>query len=489
MTKVSLRGRFLFITTLLILISLATNILSLERLNFQNKATSEIGKTWLPAVSKTADVNINIVNYRRLEMVLFNTTDVEKRKDILDQMDSASGNIAIYIKVLKPLLVSDNLVKSFGEFQKSWDSFQAESDKFKEAIEKNDLNFAENILHGDSEKYFNSSYSALKEVTDASYLVGVERSENVAKSFKSTLWILISAVTFGTILGMGASIWNIRSIQKSLRLVADGLDLSSGIVRSKSMELVGSSDKISQNSTSTAASLEEIVASMEELTATVKQNSLNSNQAADLSKNGEQAAEQGQKKIQELILVMSDISKNSKKIEEILTLIDDIAFQTNLLALNAAVEAARAGEQGKGFAVVADAVRALAQKSAESAKEIGGFINEASEKSGLGVTLAGESETALNSIVDNAHQVSDLIQQVAQGSHEQSQGLEQINKAMTEIDHSLQGVASSMGSVAGSTGQLQEQSEELSRMMHELHQLVGQKELNNNSADTESSAA
>lgn len=477
MTSLSLRARILLVSGLLLTIALTTNAVSLYRFYTQNKVTTEIGQTWLPAVSKAADININMVTLRKLEFALLATQSSDEQKLILEEMDSIVGNITIYSKVLEPLLATPELQKEFESFQNGWDAYQAESDKFRAAIDKENPKLAEEILLDSSEKAYHVCYDSLKKLTDASYIAGVGISEKAAESFKSTFYFLLAFTGVGILVGFAASLINIRTMQNSLREVADGLQTSSFIVRTRAEELVSSSDLISTNSTSTAASLEEIVASMEELTATVRQNSLASQEAANISVESESNVHTGHDKIQNLMSVMGEISTNSKKIEEILTLIEDIAFQTNLLALNAAVEAARAGEQGKGFAVVADAVRTLAQRSAEAAKEINSLITAAAEKSQEGVSLANESKKSLDDIVKTTSRVTALVKQVAEASLEQSSGIEQVNKALMTIDQSLQSVASSMSTVTSSSEQMHEQSEGLHAMMDNLHKLVGQKEI------------
>ncbi|EAN8329777.1 HAMP domain-containing protein, partial [Salmonella enterica] len=127
---------------------------------------------------------------------------------------------------------------------------------------------------------------------------------------------------------------------------------------------------LSSRTSQQAAALEETAASMEQLTTTVQNNTDNIRQVVEIAGGNATTAKNSVTITQRMVETMVKISESSQKINDIIGLIDGIAFQTNILALNAAVEAARAGEQGRGFAVVAAEVRHLAQRCADSAKEV-----------------------------------------------------------------------------------------------------------------------
>ncbi|MGH6997033.1 MAG: methyl-accepting chemotaxis protein, partial [Phenylobacterium sp.] len=159
------------------------------------------------------------------------------------------------------------------------------------------------------------------------------------------------------------------------------------------------------------------------------------------------------------------IEGSSKQIGQIIGVIDEIAFQTNLLALNAGVEAARAGDAGKGFAVVASEVRALAQRSAEAAKEIKALINASSAQVGQGVDLVAETGKALQRIASQVAEINASVSEIAASAQEQAVGLQQVNTAVNQMDQVTQQNAAMVEESTAASHALANEAVELARLM------------------------
>jgi methyl-accepting chemotaxis protein len=162
-------------------------------------------------------------------------------------------------------------------------------------------------------------------------------------------------------------------------------------IRSGTGEIAQASDDLSRRTEQQAASLEQTAAALDEITATVRKTAEGAKQAREVVSRTKMDAEHSGEVMRQAVTAMASIETSSQQISLIVGVIDEIAFQTNLLALNAGVEAARAGDAGRGFAVVASEVRALAQRSAEAAKEIKALISASTQQVGSGVKLVGES--------------------------------------------------------------------------------------------------
>ena len=253
-------------------------------------------------------------------------------------------------------------------------------------------------------------------------------------------------------LDFNASLSGLREVIADIQKATAAIDAGSGEIRN-------AADDMSRRTERQAASVEETAAALEEITATVRDSSRRAEEASNLVGRTRQGAQQSGALVQDAVAAMGRIERSSNEISSIIGVIDEIAFQTNLLALNAGVEAARAGEAGKGFAVVASEVRALAQRSADAAKEIKELISTSAQQVEQGVRLVGDTGLSLESIVAEVNQVNDHVAAIAQSAREQATSLAEVNTAVNSIDQATQqNAAMAEQSTAASHGLVRETS-------------------------------
>ena len=259
----------------------------------------------------------------------------------------------------------------------------------------------------------------------------------------------------------------IRTIKEQLSATLTEIDVASEHVSVGSEQVASGAQELAQGATEQASAIEELNATIASIAEQIKENATNANNASQIAISSSHEVAEGNKKMGEMIVAMTEITETSNKIAKIIKTIDDIAFQTNILALNAAVEAARAGEAGKGFAVVADEVRNLAGKSAEAAQNTTQLIESSIKAVENGTKIADMTAEALANVVEATNKSTELINQIANASNEQANSVEEATKGLDQISSVVQtNSATSEQSAAA--------SEELSAQANNMRKLIGE---------------
>ncbi len=232
-----------------------------------------------------------------------------------------------------------------------------------------------------------------------------------------------------------------------------------------STEIRAASDDLARRTETQAASLEDTATAMNRVTDLVSETARGASAVWSAIDGACKDASEGGQIVGKAVNAMAAIERGSQEIAQIVSLIDAIAFQTNLLALNAGVEAARAGDAGRGFAVVATEVRALAQRSANAAKDIKELVTAAGEQVNSGVSLVAETGKVFDRISTTIAEVNGSIAEIARSAETQATDLKQVNGAITEMDRTTQQNAAMVEQSAAAARSLSNEATELSTLV------------------------
>ncbi len=252
---------------------------------------------------------------------------------------------------------------------------------------------------------------------------------------------------------------------QTMKMIVDSVTIVSNEVTTGAGQVANASDILSQGSTKSASSIEEISAIVLEIESQTSKNATDAREADVLSLEAKEKAESGSLDMEAMVSAMNEIQESSQNITKIIKTIDDIAFQTNLLALNAAVEAARAGQHGKGFAVVAEEVRNLAARSAKAAAETAHMIESSNTRVMNGSTIASKTSKAFVEIVDRITTITKLVSSISSSSYQQAKGISEISTGIKLIEEVTQTNSASAEETAAAASELSAQAIALKKIL------------------------
>ncbi len=238
-------------------------------------------------------------------------------------------------------------------------------------------------------------------------------------------------------------------------------------------QIASAIEQVARASTHQAEQTHRAAEATRELTEGVQFISQGAHEQAQAVNRASQVIDSVGERIRTTTIKVREMGTHSQRIGEMIEVVNQIAFQTHLLALNAAIEAARAGEAGRGFAVVAKEVQQLAERSAQSAKDVSGLVNQIRQAVNEAVqSMEASAQQFEQELVTAIREVQQIVERYRAVASQMAENAHQVRYAVDEVASAGEETSAAAQEVSASTQEMAAQAQQIAQWTRELHQVA-----------------
>ena len=299
-------------------------------------------------------------------------------------------------------------------------------------------------------------------------------------------WIILVTLLLGVLATSLMAALIIRRVRARIGSVVGDVQISS-------TQLQGTANQQAVGAMEQASAMSEISTTLTELLATSRQITESAQSVSDVAEQTATAGQAGRstlasaqrsmteirQQVDVIVNHMLELGDKSQRIGVVLDIVSELAEQTNILAINSTIEAAGAGESGRRFGVVADEIRKLADRVAESTKEIRslidlirGAVHTTVIATEIGSKAVDSGTAQVTGVVSAFQQIVDMVETTTEAAREielstkqQTTAVEQVNFAVANLTQTTKETEATSTQTLETASQLAELSTRLRKMI------------------------